>query len=202
MYGIIRMVIVLIVLILIPKIKTSKKVKGIVGMVFGVVLSTLLTLVPVENLFMNFSSPEAVYRYVKSTNVDIKTVVPGEKSDMVIAEKDENTYGIMIVPKTEEGWEIGNLLAVKLIYREMYDGFIIDVKKYSETDDYYIAITDLTSKVKNLNDSYDSEFVSICRSTDESQSQIVKYYTSIRNFDEQYWIEINGEKLYLVQNKS
>ncbi len=198
MYGIIRLIIVLIIITFIIKKKTETKDK-IVVLVLGVVVVTLLNFVPIENLFVDFSSPESVYKYVQSPFEDIKVVVPGKKSDMIIAKKNKSAYNVLVVPKTEDGWKIGNGLDLKPVCSRWHEDVSVNVQKYSKKGDYYITVTDMKSEVKKITDINNSEFISIYCSVNGSQSQVVKYYTSVQNFNEQYWIEINGEKLYLVQ---
>ena len=198
MYGIIRLIIVLIIIAFIIKKKTQTKDKIFI-LVLGVVVVTLLNFIPIENLFVNFSSPEAVYKYVQSPFEDIKVVVPGKKSDMIIAEKDTSTYNVLVVPKTEKGWEIGNAWDVKPVCSRWHGEVFVNVEKYSKKGDYYITVTDMKSEIKKITDINNSEFIPIYYSVNGSQSQVVKYYTSVQNFNEQYWIELNGEKLYLAR---
>ncbi len=197
MYSLIRVFIFLLFsVVVLTKVKLNKA-KRITVIVVAVLLCTFSNFVPVENLFIDFSSPEKVYKYMFLGNDDIKTTVYGDESAMVIAEKGENAYSILFVPESENGWNIGNNLYAKSVCHKTHNKIIIDVKKYSNTADYYIVVKDIGSQINKITDSNNSEFVSFNSNASESENQITFYYTSIQNFNEQYWVEINSERINL-----
>lgn len=197
MYAAIRVILVFLVLVVVLKKVNFNKTKRIVVIVLTILTCTFSYFLPVENLLVDFSCPEKVYKYMCLGNDEIKTVVYGEKSAMVIAEKSKNTYNILFVPQSKDGWRIGNTMDTVSVYHKATEDFFIDVKKYSNTDDYYITVNDIGSKIKTIKDLDNSEFVSLVGNESDNEKQITFYYASIQNFNEQYWIEINGEKICL-----
>lgn len=195
MYGAIRVILVFLAFVIVLKKVELNKVKRTVLLVLTVLLCTISAFVPVENLFVDFSSPEAVYKYMNLQAPEELTVVYGEESAMVIAQKDQNSYNVRYTPKSEDGWKIGNALNVKSVYCESNDDFIIDVKRYGKTTDYYIEVKFIGKQIEKITDSENSEFISVGKSENDTESEFVFYYTAVQNFNNQYWIEIDGEKI-------
>ena len=195
MYGAIRVILVFLAFVLVLKKVELNKVKRTVLLVLTVLVCTISAFVPVENLFVDFSSPEAVYKYRNLQAPEELTVVYGEESAMVIAQKDQNSYNVRYTPKSEDGWKIGNALNVKSVYCESNDGFSIDVKRYGKTTDYYIEVKSTGKQIEKITDSENSEFISLGKSENDTESEFVFYYTAVQNFNNQYWIDIDGEKI-------
>ncbi len=195
MYGAIRVILVFLAFVLVLKKVELNKVKRTVLLVLTVLVCTISAFVPVENLFVDFSSPEAVYKYRNLQKAEELTVVYGEESAMIIAQKDQNSYNIRYAPKSEDGWKIGNALNVKSVYYKSYDNYTIDVKKYGKTTDYYVEVKGIGKPIEKITDSENSEFISVGKAENDTDSEFVLYYTAVQNFNNQYWIEINGEKI-------
>lgn len=64
---------------------------------------SLSSLIPVENLFITFSTPQDVFNY--SVIGDINTVVEGEKSALILY-TNEGAISRSIIPKSKTGWKI------------------------------------------------------------------------------------------------
>ncbi len=195
MYGAIRVILVFLAFVLVLKKVELNKVKRTVLLVLTVLVCAISAFVPVENLFVDFSSPEAVYKYRNLQQPETFTVVYGEESAMVIAQNDESSYNVRYAPKSEDGWKIGNAFNVKSVYYESYDDFSIDVKNYGKTTDYYIEVKVIGKQIEKITDSENSEFIVVGKSENDSESEVVLYYTAVQSFNNQYWIEINGEKI-------
>lgn len=71
---------------LIGKIKSINAFrKLIITFMLSVILTTLSALIPLENVFVTFSSPESAYNYNHSGKV--KLIVNGSKTDFIVGEK-------------------------------------------------------------------------------------------------------------------
>lgn len=201
MFGLIRIgigcIFFAVAVLTIKRSKTvHKRKKYIISAIVAIVLMTTLAFVPVENLFITFNSPEAVYNYVNFGNSSVKLVVDGNESDLVIGEKaDSDIY--LIVPKNADGWKIGIPLNTKMITKKVFDDIIICVYQYKNTNDYFISIFDVNGGYLQLSDSYDSDFVCSERINNSLGKTFVTYYSNISEFNSQYWLSINGEKFIL-----
>ena len=88
MYSIIRIIITIIVFIFIARIcKPKKKRMYFLIIVSALCFCTVLEFLPIENLFIDFQSPQQVINYLYPSSERIADVVYDEKSCMVILEK-------------------------------------------------------------------------------------------------------------------
>ena len=93
MYSIIRIIITIIVFIFIARIcKPKKKRMYFLIIVSALCFCTVLEFLPIENLFIDFQSPQQVINYLYPSSKRIADVVYDEKSCMVILEKSKNNY--------------------------------------------------------------------------------------------------------------
>ncbi len=150
--------------------------------------------IPFENLFITFSSPEKVFNYCYTKKTKAKLVVEGKDSDLVIGE-DDDAHIYLIVPKVANGWKIGMWTNTKLISYEMYNSISVDVYQYKNTNDYFVSILDMNGGYSQITDSFQSEFSALEQPMDVLEKTYVTYYTNIQDFTDEYWINVNGEKI-------
>ncbi len=198
MYIVIRLIIALFISILFILI-TKKRIKNrciklFIAIVPFIVISTVLVFLPFENTFLKFSSPEKVYQYFNFGNDAIKIVVAGKESNLVIGDKNGSDI-YYIVPKNGESWEIGVTSDTKKVARKTQDGFLILVHHYVKSNDYFITVIDSQNKIEDISDSKQSDFITYDYSQKHTNSPYTSYYANIQDFDEQYWINVNGEKI-------
>lgn len=101
----IRMILwIVISAIIIIKIKKSKIVRkkliSSVAVILCLVVISVSGMFPLENLIINFKSPESVFNYTRTGKID--DIVYGEESCMVIYSKGNNTGGHFIIPKNRK----------------------------------------------------------------------------------------------------
>lgn len=199
MYSIIRLIIGCIFLtcsiIVTKKSKVvCKRILYVIFLITTVVLITILSFIPLENLFITFSSPEEVYEYVNFGKSNIELVVKGNDCDFVVDRKsDSDTY--LIIPKTVDGWKIGVGSNTKRIAQKISDGIIVYVYQYKNTKDYFITIFDTNGGELQLLDDYDTEFYSLEKKNDFLEKTFVTYYAHVSNFNPQYCVMVNGNKI-------
>ena len=138
--AIVRLIPLLIITsIIVYKLKKSKitKKKFFIKLtpVIGFLLLIVALFFPVENLLVNFDSPQAVFRYWYGFS-KINNIIYGKDSAWVFY----SSNGIMFVPKTENGYKIPNIFTYK---RELggSDGFAYVVHHISGTNDYYLFVS-------------------------------------------------------------
>lgn len=108
-------IIAIVLFVLIKYTKTIDKRKCCIAAFIAVSITvSLLYLIPFENAFITFSSPEKAFHYTNSWDID--NIVSGTETSFVIASKNNvNTY--KIVPKTQKGWKISSTLATKDMFQ-------------------------------------------------------------------------------------
>ena len=151
---------------------------------------------PFENLFITFDSPKAAYEYFNSGESNIALIVEGEDCDFVIdRENDNDTY--LIIPKTSDGWKIGIGSKTRRIAQKLSGGIIVYVYQYKNTNDYFLKIFDTNGGESTITDEYNTEFFSLERYDDSLDKKFVTYYAHITEFNTQYSVIVNGNKIVL-----
>lgn len=108
LYGMFRLgigfIIAIVLFVLIKYTKTIDKRKCCIAAFIAVSITvSLLYLIPFENAFITFSTPEKAFHYTNS--LDIDNIVSGTETSFVIASKNNvNTY--KIVPKTQKAGKL------------------------------------------------------------------------------------------------
>lgn len=163
-----------------------------VALVAALILTTISTLIPIENGFVTFPSPEAAYNYNHSGSV--KLTVAGENADFVVGtERDKYVY--CIVPKTSGGWKLGMGLDTKRVAQTISDGITVDVYQYRNTTDYFVAILDMNGGFSKLADSYNSEFKYLESPNSALNKTFYIYYAYVNALDDQYVLTVNGKTI-------
>ena len=180
--------------------KVLKKVVRFLILMLPFILVTVLFFIPFENLFIDFDSPEKVYKYVNYGNKNIKVIVPGEKVDLVVGNKN-NSDVYYTVPKNGDTWKIGVTLDTKIIDRKIEDDFVIMIHHYTKSNDYFVTVIDRYNKIKSISDSKQSDFILPDDSNNSVNNTFATYYANVRDFNELYWINVDGE-IITLDNKS
>lgn len=196
MFGIIRLIIGFILLafsvIVISKTKASgKRALYVVAVCFSVLLTTVLMFLPFENAFMTFDSAEEAYSYVNFGKSEAMLVVEGNDSDLVV-EREDNVYKYLIVPKTEDGWQVGIGSDTKMIEQRISEGISVHVYQYKDTNDYFITVLDTNGGALEISDSCSSEFVFLETANESVEKTFFTYYAHISEFNAEYCINANG----------
>lgn len=198
MFSIIRVIFFIIIfligLFILKKSSFIHKKKFRVALIaIFVILTTILSLFPIENVFVTFSTPEAAFEYFHSCPAIF--TVNGEKTDLVIGEKD-SAYVYRIIPKSNKGWKIGNSFDTKMKFQKIVGEVAIDGYQYRNSEELYIEISHRYGKALEIRDSKQSELLYLIDKDGKSMSKYI-YYAYIGEVDENYYICIGDEKIYL-----
>lgn len=180
---------------IIPMIKRKCCIAAFIAVSITV---SLLYLIPFENAFITFSTPEKAFHYTNSWDID--NIVSGTETSFVIASKNNvNTY--KIVPKTQKGWKISSALATKDMFQYFCNGISIHIYRYKNSSDYYIALFDTDGGQINITDNRGSNFISVIQNQSADIEPVYHYYACINNMDSEYVITLNGEDIKLPITK-
>lgn len=196
MFGIIRMLFWIIafgicIVILSKHCILNKKRNKILLFVIITLLWTGSMLVPIENLFMSFSTPEKSYGYVNQE--EVKLVVYGQESALVIGEDTEYVY--LVIPKGEKGWKIGRGIDLKFISNQYFDGIVVSIYQYKNTKEFYLEVTDVDGKECKVTDNQNSSFETLETGIDGGNKY--RYYAYIRDLNEKYVLKVNDKEIIL-----
>lgn len=173
------------------KIKiTRKKLAVILTLVSCMILCFVSGLFPVENIFVNFKSPEDVFRYTCSGKIE--DVVYGDNSCMVYYSTGNSSYSYSFVLKSTNGYKIANYFATKKISHKFERNGSFDVYNVLGTDDYYIigAVNSGESEIDIFDSNNEKVKIDIKRVKNTSF-----IYFFLKNFTNEYYLLINGEKI-------
>ena len=194
MFGTIRIifwsVIFGICIMLLKNKKRLSKKNVIIAVVIMVLLCTLSGMVPIENCFLTFSTPEKAFDYINSEKVAL--VVEGKETTLVIGEEGKADYVYLVLPKCSNGWKLGRGIDTKLKEQTMNEDIVISLYQYKESNDYYITILDMSGKNIEIIDSCDSSFVTF--DNEEMDAGFTFYFYNVSHYDKNYWVKVNEEK--------
>jgi len=194
MYGIIRMLFWLLIFVIVMlqvrknKIANTKK-NMVIIIVIICILWTGSMMIPIENCFVTFESPERSFNYINSESV--KEIISGDTTDLVIGEG--NDYVYLIIPKNEKGWKLGRGIDFKTVAEFFDDGIIVQVYRFKESEEYYVEVEEIKGNTCEIKDNEDSCF-------QESKYTVVnetryRYYAYVPGIDDNYTLTVNGKDI-------
>ena len=200
-FIIIRIIVLLLALFLLLKngrINKSKTKKAVIITV-SITLFVVSALIPFENAFITFSTPESSYKYHNQGTPVM--CVEGENTDLVVGQKG-NSYIYNIAPKTADGWKLGMGYELKNVYQSIDSANknLINVFQYKNTNEFYLAVTNIEGKSLSVHDSLNSEFVLAENSDKTGGANDYVYYTYINALDSNYVLRLNDTDIPLGVN--
>lgn len=170
-----------------------KKLVSLLMVALCLILVSVSGMYPVENLFINFKSPESVFNY---TNFgEVNDILYGKESCMVIYTNQNSSGGHYIIPKTEKGYKIPNYFAAKKVSNKFDKNGNFDVYNVLGTQDYYIVGTILSNtREQNIVDSQNHPVENIIVDMGNTETKTVVIYSYVKNFNNDYYLIINGVK--------
>ena len=125
---------------------------------------------------------------------DIELVVPGDQCDWVI-DRRGSSRRYQMVPKTEEGWKVGLGADTRRVEEIISDGVTVEIYRYRDTDDYFIAVLDTAGGKSDVADSLHSDFRCLEERQETLQKSFFTYYAYIPRLDASYRITVNGRSI-------
>lgn len=194
MYGLIRFfvagIVFVICVVLIMRAKAAqRKRKYAFAIGACLILWVILGLIPFENTFLTFSTPEDAYRYVYAG--DPVLIVSGTNTDLVIAKESSSVHNIEIIPKMDDGWKIGLGINMKIVYY-FSDGLSITIYQHKKSKDCYIEVATKNDGLIELRDSQNSQFFNLDVPEDEIYGFPTSFFAFIKEPGSDYCVYLNG----------
>lgn len=191
-FIIIRIIVLSLVLfLLLKKDKVNKsKTKKIILIAVSIALFVVSALIPFENVFITFSTPEASYKYHNQGTPVI--CVEGQDTDLVVGQKGDS-YIYNIAPKTANGWKLGMGYELKNIYQtiDSANKNLISVFRYKNTNEFYLVVTNIEGESLSVHDNLNSAFVLSEKTDKNGSANDYVYYTYINALDNNYVLSLN-----------
>ena len=152
LFSIIRLALGGLVFLIICGLIRKKKIMNsrrwtVIAFVSAILLTTIAALIPIENLFITFSSPDSAYHYNHLGKV--RLIVPGQQTDFVVGNDGESDIYV-IVPKKSDRWQIGMGTDLKCAFQTTSEGIDLYVYQYKKSDDYYVIVFDANGGASNI----------------------------------------------------
>ena len=196
--GIIRLLLSIVCWIPIYKAlkKSAKlkiKAKRIIAVALLLVLSLGLGLLPVEDLFVTFSTPQSAYKYNQSYANNVDLVVEGESSALVVGSSRfklaDNEFVLSAFEKKEGGYKLGFTFEFKPVNLGQLDNkYVYHVYKHTASDDYYIHVMSSFAVKTDVADINGTAFSCI------QKNNHYYYYGYAHRMEEGYCLIIDGKE--------
>ena len=159
---------------------------------FSAFLVVVFYLIPVENLFVTFASPEEAYRYANTGTVG--TVVEGKTTCFVVA-SDGKTESCLIIPSAGHGWKIGRGVDTKLVNRQISDVASVQVYQYKDTNEFYVVVSGVQAGELEVSDNRGSAFFAASHFVQALDAEYYTYYAYVFGLDQTYQLRIGKETI-------
>lgn len=193
-----NVVLIAIIIVLIKKRK-QKKSTIIAVLILWAIVSSASALIPVENIFVNFKSPEDAFHYVVSEKYKIYDIVDGRDSCAVIAVSKDDLYTPCFLLKSDDRYKISTILYYEKASWHDVNGNNFTFYHVRGTEDYYI-IGRIHQNEDNLTitDNRGSEFEYIATENSNSAYFSTVTYAAVNRIDDDYCMFINGIPVYSI----
>ena len=169
-----------------------KRLAVVLTCILGILGVSLTVVFPVENLFIDFESPESVFHYTEIGTID--KIIDGQDSCMIIYSKGKNVTSYCFIPKTNDGYKIPGYLIAKKVSHKFDKDRLFDVYNVKGTLDYYVSGSsphisqgDVVELFNGKDEKVDSDIVII------GMSDFIYFY--VYDFTDKYYLLVNGDKI-------
>lgn len=188
-----------ILFLLIKKLKLEPLRRYIViSAILSALFLTVIGLIPFENAFCTFDSPQQVYNY-SNPDGKIIEVISGKYCDFFVIDKGTSQCSYY-AEKSENGWKLSGFSASKnAASGTNIDNFVF-IQQYKNTSDYFICIHHTNMESAEISDNLNSSFIEIPQeSTAIGTKPYIYYYAYLDGYNENYELTIDGETIKLLK---
>lgn len=200
MYTAVRTI--LLVTILLIGIITIRKLiakqwQRILAIVLCMVLVSVVSAFPFENLFYSFESPEKVFNYIGKD--ELTGIVYGEDSCLIYYETEKNTYSYTYCKKHEDRYKLLSHFSCKKVSKSFDSNGSYEVYNVLGTNDYYVFIFAVKpiSKLEIYDDKDNKIKTEILRVKDTG---FIVF--SVTNFTDKHYLLIDSNKVLIAQESN
>jgi hypothetical protein len=188
-------IIIIISLSLIKKLRFHRKRIYITLIIIIALLSSISYLLPFENLFITFHTPQELFKFVYYGK--IMDIIEGNDSCLIVYITNQNTYSTTIILKVRGGYKIGSSLFKKKLTAKHFMLNYFSIYNYTQSTDNYVIgagiVEDNNFVVSDSNDSVIKYFINDVGTINKT----VFWYGYIGEMKDNYAISINGNKIII-----
>lgn len=169
------------------KNKKATKFKS-VKIIFNFAMSIIIIIMPFENLFLKFDSPEQAFKYTIGSNTIIKTI-ENENTSLIIY-NDSGDIKATIINNCNKKWKAPFLPNKQELFR-LKDNIVL-ITRERKSNNFYIMIL-VKSDIEIISDNKSSVFETFADS-----DKWKNFVTYVENCDENYIIIIDGNEYRIM----
>lgn len=162
-----------------------KIVKGI-GCIIGFLI---ILIMPFENLFLKFDTPEQAFNY-GGNNWTIIDTIENEKSALIIYDENGSTFSTL-VRKSGDKWKAAFLPEDQDLFSLGMEGTVL-ITRERNSNNFYIMIA-VDPDIKSVTDNQNSNFELFSKTSMRNN-----YVAYVENCTDNYIIDIDGSKYQLM----
>ena len=149
----------------------------------SIIICLIIIIMPFENLFIKFSTPESAFKKT-TNNCEIIKIIEKENTALVIYQENNSTYATLI-NKIGDKWK-AQFWPDKQTLTRLENGEIILLTKERKSNNFYIMIS-VNYNTQIISDNKNSNFEAF-----SSNDKRTNYVTYIENCDGEYIINIDN----------
>ncbi len=184
------LIVIFIAVIIKKRNKNNKKIwRKIISV--SIICFLISFYVPVENLFITFSTPEAAFKY--GCTGEVRDMIDGKESTLILYSPKQKTRSQVVFSKTERGWKINPF---SIPFKEKSGASQVSIYKSKNSIDYYVVVHTIIldrKSVDNINIFDNKNTIFRCYIKEYESYLSILNYACINNYDENYELIIDGE---------
>lgn len=164
--------------------------------IFCIALLAISSFLPIENLFVNFKSPEDVFHYISTGQIEY--IDCGDNSCLIYSKPSNYESKYIFILKSVSGYKISSFLSTKIIQSKDDNDGSFNVYNIVGTNDYYIIGSTVLEETKIIiigSNNELLEYVALYNGT--TGSRVVLIHSYIKNYTHDFYLLINGKKIVL-----
>lgn len=197
--GILSFCLTIAVILILKKTQIRKHVIfRFVPVVVAILSFYIFSFCSIENIFINFDSPEKAFHYLYSG--DVRGIANGDASSFVVYEKN-GTQGQTIIPKNKNGWKLDVFQKNESMLTKTVNRYIISIYNARNTDDYYVMVWAPISDIADISDSNGSVFMCVENDNGSRIHDSTLCFAYVKSLDENYSLNIDGDSILFMQKQ-
>lgn len=116
--------------------KCGTKSSVILGVIFSLVITTGISMFPVENIVINFNSPESAFKY--SCSGKIEEIIYGSDSCLVVYSDSHGTYKDCVFLKSGANYKLPTYFSLSKVAHVFTQNGLFNTYQVNGTSDYYV----------------------------------------------------------------
>lgn len=140
-FYILRIIILVLILVVLfmffrKVAKCGTKSSVILGVIFSLVITTGISIFPVENIVIDFSSPESAFKY--SCSGEIEEIIYGSDSCLVVYSDSQGTFKDCVFLKSGANYKLPTYFSLSKIAHVFTQNGLFNTYQVNGTSDYYV----------------------------------------------------------------